>query len=66
MRKWTDILQDLNTVNPEYVDIRKTEGIKSRTGKRFTEGDLKGTTMHCIIAFEKVVKIPKKIKVSKE
>ncbi|XP_061636164.1 basic immunoglobulin-like variable motif-containing protein isoform X2 [Phyllopteryx taeniolatus] len=48
-KKWTDIVADLNTQNPEYLDIRHTEkGIQRRTTKKV------GGNLHCIMAFQRV------------
>lgn len=48
-KKWLDIVTDLNTQNPEYLDIRHTErGIQRRKTKKV------GGNLHCIIAFQRV------------
>lgn len=48
-KKWADIVTDLNTQNPEYLDIRHTErGIQQRKTKKMS-GNL-----HCIMAFQRV------------
>ncbi|XP_028856595.1 basic immunoglobulin-like variable motif-containing protein [Denticeps clupeoides] len=48
-KKWADIVTDLNTQNPEYLDIRHTErGIQYRKTKKV------GGNLHCIIAFQRV------------
>ncbi|XP_077573077.1 basic immunoglobulin-like variable motif-containing protein isoform X1 [Stigmatopora nigra] len=48
-KKWMDIVTDLNTQNPEYLDIRHTEkGIQRRTTKKV------GGNLHCIMAFQRV------------
>ncbi|KAJ3599733.1 hypothetical protein NHX12_033689 [Muraenolepis orangiensis] len=48
-KKWADIATDLNTQNPEYLDIRHTErGIQYRKTKKV------GGNLHCIMAFQKV------------
>lgn len=48
-KKWTDIVTDLNTQNPEYLDIRHPEkGIQYRKTKKV------GGNLHCIIAFQKL------------
>ncbi|XP_061540842.1 basic immunoglobulin-like variable motif-containing protein isoform X2 [Phycodurus eques] len=48
-KKWTDIVADLNTQNPEYLDIRHIEkGIQRRTTKKV------GGNLHCIMAFQRV------------
>ncbi|XP_056893596.1 basic immunoglobulin-like variable motif-containing protein isoform X2 [Takifugu flavidus] len=47
-KKWADIVTDLNTQNPEYLDIRHTErGIQHRKTKKVS-GNL-----HCIMAFQR-------------
>ncbi|XP_067890528.1 uncharacterized protein ercc5 [Heterodontus francisci] len=47
-KKWADIVTDLNTQNPEYLDIRNPEkGIQYRKTKKV------GGNLHCIIAFQK-------------
>ncbi|XP_043548605.1 DNA excision repair protein ERCC-5 [Chiloscyllium plagiosum] len=48
-KKWADIVLDLNTQNPEYLDIRNPEkGIQYRKTKKV------GGNLHCIIAFQKL------------
>ncbi|XP_014343005.1 basic immunoglobulin-like variable motif-containing protein isoform X3 [Latimeria chalumnae] len=48
-KKWADIVTDLNTQNPEYLDIRHTErGIQHRKTKKV------GGNLHCIMAFQKL------------
>ncbi|XP_060681774.1 basic immunoglobulin-like variable motif-containing protein isoform X1 [Hemiscyllium ocellatum] len=48
-KKWADIVLDLNTQNPEYLDIRNPEkGIQCRKTKKV------GGNLHCIIAFQKL------------
>ncbi|XP_048855050.1 basic immunoglobulin-like variable motif-containing protein [Brienomyrus brachyistius] len=48
-KKWMDIVTDLNTQNPEYIDIRHTErGIQYRKTKKV------GGNLHCIMAFQRV------------
>ncbi|KAJ8247018.1 hypothetical protein GJAV_G00257830 [Gymnothorax javanicus] len=48
-KKWADIVTDLNTQNPEYLDIRHTErGIQYRKTKKV------GGNLHCIMAFQRV------------
>lgn len=48
-KRWLDIVTDLNTQNPEYLDIRHTErGIQRRKTKKV------GGNLHCIIAFQKI------------
>ncbi|XP_047443324.1 basic immunoglobulin-like variable motif-containing protein isoform X2 [Mugil cephalus] len=48
-KKWLDIVTDLNTQNPEYLDIRHTErGIQRRKTKKV------GGNLHCIMAFQRV------------
>ncbi|XP_078401967.1 basic immunoglobulin-like variable motif-containing protein isoform X1 [Cetorhinus maximus] len=48
-KKWADIVTDLNTQNPEYLDIRNSEkGIQYRKTKKV------GGNLHCIIAFQKL------------
>ncbi|CAG05667.1 unnamed protein product, partial [Tetraodon nigroviridis] len=48
-KRWADIATDLNTQNPEYLDIRHTErGIQRRKTKKLS-GNL-----HCIMAFQRV------------
>ncbi|KAM3619307.1 uncharacterized protein V6R79_005996 [Siganus canaliculatus] len=48
-KKWMDIVTDLNTQNPEYLDIRHTErGIQRRKTKKV------GGNLHCIMAFQRV------------
>ncbi|KAG2456596.1 BIVM protein, partial [Polypterus senegalus] len=47
--RWADIVTDLNTQNPEYLDIRHTErGLQHRKTKKV------GGNLHCIIAFQRV------------
>ncbi|XP_024909492.1 basic immunoglobulin-like variable motif-containing protein [Cynoglossus semilaevis] len=48
-KKWLDIVTDLNTQNPEFLDIRHTErGIQHRKTKKV------GGNLHCIMAFQRV------------
>ncbi|XP_067086242.1 basic immunoglobulin-like variable motif-containing protein [Osmerus mordax] len=48
-KKWADIVTDLNTQNPEYLDIRHTErGIQCRKTKKI------GGNLHCLMAFQRV------------
>ncbi|TRY89292.1 hypothetical protein DNTS_003461 [Danionella cerebrum] len=48
-KKWGDIVTDLNTQNPEYLDIRHIErGIQYRKTKKI------GGNLHCIMAFQRV------------
>ncbi|XP_076871162.1 basic immunoglobulin-like variable motif-containing protein [Brachyhypopomus gauderio] len=48
-KKWADIVTDLNTQNPEYLDIRHTErGIQFRKTKKV------GGNLHCLMAFQRV------------
>lgn len=48
-KRWVDIVTDLNTQNPEFLDIRHTErGIQRRKTKKV------GGNLHCIIAFQRV------------
>lgn len=48
-KKWSDIVTDLNTQNPEYLDIRHTErGIQRRKTKKV------GGNLHCLMAFQRV------------
>ncbi|XP_062959200.1 basic immunoglobulin-like variable motif-containing protein isoform X3 [Cynocephalus volans] len=47
--RWTDIVTDLNTQNPEYLDIRHLErGLQYRKTKKI------GGNLHCIIAFQRL------------
>ncbi|KTG32078.1 hypothetical protein cypCar_00009203 [Cyprinus carpio] len=47
--RWADIVTDLNTQNPEYLDIRHIErGIQYRKTKKV------GGNLHCIMAFQRV------------
>ncbi|XP_020828045.1 basic immunoglobulin-like variable motif-containing protein isoform X1 [Phascolarctos cinereus] len=48
-KKWADIVVDLNTQNPEYLDIRHLErGLQYRKTKKV------GGNLHCIIAFQRL------------
>ncbi|XP_062853328.1 basic immunoglobulin-like variable motif-containing protein [Trichomycterus rosablanca] len=48
-KKWADIVTDLNTQNPEYLDIRHTErGVQFRKTKKV------GGNLHCLMAFQRV------------
>uniref|UniRef100_A0A452RVT1 DNA excision repair protein ERCC-5 n=1 Tax=Ursus americanus TaxID=9643 RepID=A0A452RVT1_URSAM len=48
-KKWADIVIDLNTQNPEYLDIRHLErGLQYRKTKKV------GGNLHCIIAFQRL------------
>ncbi|XP_069735471.1 basic immunoglobulin-like variable motif-containing protein isoform X3 [Phaenicophaeus curvirostris] len=47
--RWADIVTDLNTQNPEYLDIRHLEkGLQHRKTKKV------GGNLHCIIAFQRL------------
>ncbi|XP_077014750.1 basic immunoglobulin-like variable motif-containing protein isoform X3 [Tamandua tetradactyla] len=47
--RWADIVIDLNTQNPEYLDIRHLErGLQYRKTKKV------GGNLHCIIAFQRL------------
>ncbi|XP_058040685.1 basic immunoglobulin-like variable motif-containing protein isoform X1 [Ahaetulla prasina] len=47
-KKWADIVTDLNTQNPEYLDIRHLErGLQYRKTKKV------GGNLHCIIALQR-------------
>ncbi|XP_063809281.1 basic immunoglobulin-like variable motif-containing protein [Pseudophryne corroboree] len=48
-KKWTDIVTDLNTQNPEFFDIRHTErGLQYRKTKKI------GGNLHCLMAFQRL------------
>nr|XP_045002129.1 basic immunoglobulin-like variable motif-containing protein isoform X2 [Jaculus jaculus] len=48
-KRWADIVTDLNTQNPEYLDIRHLErGLQFRKTKKV------GGNLHCIIAFQRL------------
>ncbi|KAM6439275.1 DNA excision repair protein ERCC-5-like [Rhynochetos jubatus] len=48
-KRWADIVTDLNTQNPEYLDIRHLErGLQHRKTKKV------GGNLHCIIAFQRL------------
>ncbi|CAM4383105.1 basic immunoglobulin-like variable motif-containing protein isoform X1 [Caretta caretta] len=48
-KKWIDIVTDLNTQNPEYLDIRHLErGLQYRKTKKV------GGNLHCIISFQRL------------
>ncbi|XP_069493156.1 basic immunoglobulin-like variable motif-containing protein isoform X1 [Ambystoma mexicanum] len=48
-KKWSDVVTDLNTQNPEFFDIRHTErGLQYRKTKKV------GGNLHCIIAFQRL------------
>ncbi|XP_045677777.1 basic immunoglobulin-like variable motif-containing protein isoform X4 [Phyllostomus hastatus] len=48
-KKWADIVTDLNTQNPEFLDIRHLErGLQYRKTKKV------GGNLHCIIAFQRL------------
>lgn len=54
MKKWKDVVIDLNCQFPEYFNIRKSElGIQKKSGKNFNEGKYLGGNLHCIIEFSK-------------
>lgn len=47
-KRWEDISADLNSVNPDYIDIRRLEkGLQKRNTKKV------GGNLHCIMAFQK-------------
>ncbi|EPQ02673.1 Basic immunoglobulin-like variable motif-containing protein [Myotis brandtii] len=47
--RWADIVTDLNTQNPEFLDIRHLErGLQYRKTKKV------GGNLHCIIAFQRL------------
>lgn len=48
-KRWADIVTDLNTQNPEFLDIRHLErGLQFRKTKKV------GGNLHCIIAFQRL------------
>ncbi|KAL3846383.1 hypothetical protein ACJMK2_017447 [Sinanodonta woodiana] len=47
-KRWEDIKADLNSENPNYLDIRRLEkGVQQRKTK------IKGGNLHCIMSFQK-------------
>lgn len=52
VKKWKDIVTDINCAFPQFFNIRKSEmGIQEKTTKAFTEGKHKGGNLHCLIEF---------------
>lgn len=53
VKKWEDIVTDINCSFPKFFNIRKSElGVQEKTSKAFTEGSKLGGNLHCIIEFE--------------
>jgi len=54
VKKWKEIVKDIDCQNPDFYNLRKPElGVQQRKGKTFTEGKKFGGNIHCIIAFER-------------
>jgi hypothetical protein len=54
VRKWADVVKDLNMQNPQFMDIRRPEkGVMEHKGLEFTEGWRKGGNIHCFMEFSK-------------
>lgn len=47
-KRWEDISADLNTTNPDYIDIRRLDKGPQKRNTKKTGGNL-----HCIMAFQK-------------
>lgn len=50
--KWSDVLQDLNMENPEYLDVRNLD--KGVQVKENIEPHKKGKNCHCILEFSAI------------
>ena len=51
--KWSDVIQDLETLNPEFFDVRKIyKGVQTKTDPN-ANGKKAGTNCHCILEFTK-------------
>ncbi|KAL4485834.1 hypothetical protein ABPG72_012374 [Tetrahymena utriculariae] len=56
IRLWSEIAKDISLGNPQYYDIRHPEkGIMERKGEYFKTTKA-GTSIHCIMAFQKIIK----------
>lgn len=57
MCRWLDIVTDLNTQNPEYLDIRHTErGIQRRKTKKVKQTN-KQTNLCFLVDYPRVVNL---------
>jgi hypothetical protein len=57
IRKWKEIAMDITLGNPQYYDIRRPQkGVMERKGDSFTKGKKVGTSLHCIMCFQKITK----------
>jgi hypothetical protein len=54
MKKWKDIVLDINCQFPEFFNIRKIDkGVQIKKGREFKEGKFLGGNLHCIIEFSR-------------
>ena len=62
VKKWEEIQTDISCAFPQFYQIRDqlnidedpSDKIQTKTEKRFTEGDMKGVNLHCLIEFKKL------------
>ena len=53
VKRWEQIVTDVNCAFPEFYNIRKSEvGVQQKTSKGFTEGTHKGGNLHGILEFK--------------
>lgn len=54
VKKWSEIVKDIDCQFPEYFNIRKSHlGVQMKKGKGFTEGKYAGGNLHCLIEFSR-------------
>jgi hypothetical protein len=62
VKRWSEIVMDINNQNPYYYNIRKPEqGIKEFQSESLRSGKKAGGNLHCLILFERF-DLPTKIK----
>ncbi|EGR29601.1 immunoglobulin-like variable motif protein, putative [Ichthyophthirius multifiliis] len=66
IKLWSEIVKDISTGNPYYYNIRHPEkGIMERKGEIYKTKKA-GTSINCIMAFQKFIKKSKKVKITQE
>lgn len=67
IKKWQDIVTDIECEFPKFFNIRKSEmGIQEKASPAFTEGKHKGGNLHCIIEFKSLKTVKKAPKVEEQ